>query len=357
MKFLPRIDWFLLLPVVILVFLSLLTLLSLNVAFFSNQLFALGVGLVAYFFFSQLQFQALKSFGVLFYILSVVLLVIVDIIGFEAKGAVRWITIFGISFQFSELIKPFLAVSLASYLSTRSNRSISTFVKTGLFLSPLFVLLYLQPDLGNALIYVIVAGFTMLYFGFPFLWFGVSLVPFLLASPLIWARLHEYQRLRLLTFLSPTSDPQGTSYNLIQAIIAVGSGQFFGKGFSQGTQSGLAFLPERHTDFIFASLAEGLGFVGALIVVFAFLLLGYRIYKLAMQAEDTFSRLFAGSALIILFINFFVNIGMNIGIVPVVGVTLPFVSYGGSSLVSNFVLLGILSSMRKQDVHKVLEIR
>lgn len=356
-SFLPRVDWLLVLPVSILIFLSLLTLLSLNVAFFRNQIFALIISIIAFFFISQINFHALKTMSIPIYVVSLVLLIIVLIIGIEARGAVRWVTVFGISLQFSELIKPFLALSLTGYLSGQSNRSPGTFVKIGLFLAPIFLLVYLQPDLGNALIYLFVTGFTMLFFGFPIVWFLLALLPFVVLSPFIWSRLHDYQRLRILTFLSPTSDPQGTSYNLIQAIIAVGSGQMIGKGFSQGTQSGLAFLPERHTDFIFASMAEGIGFVGALIVISAFIFLGYRIYRICIDAEDTFGRLFAASAFIIIFTNFFVNIGMNIGIVPVVGVTLPFVSAGGSSLLSNFILLGLLSAMGGRNRRNVLEIR
>jgi rod shape determining protein RodA len=161
-----------------------------------------------------------------------------------------------------------------------------------------------------------------------------------------------------MTFLNPTSDPLGISYNSIQAMIAVGSGTFLGKGLSEGTQSGLRFLPERQTDFIFATIAEGLGFLGALIIVLALLFLCYRVYLIFSATSDKFIKVFSACAFGIFLIPSFVNIGMNIGIVPIVGVTLPFVSFGGSSLLSNFIFLGILSSMSTSRKHKdVLEIR
>ena len=356
--YLPRIDWLIVLPVAILVVLSLLTLLSLDVAFFRNQLFSLTAALIAFVIFSQIDVRALRPYALPFYLISIVILLIVLVIGVESRGAVRWITIFGISFQFSEILKPFLAISLASYLASHSIRSPRTFLMTSILLAPIAFLIYYQPDLGNALLYIMVVGFTMLYAGFPFLWFALGLVPFIVLSPFLWSRLHEYQRHRVLDFLSPTRDPQGTSYNLIQAIIAVGSGQIIGKGFSQGSQSGLAFLPERQTDFIFASVAEGLGFVGSMILVITFLFLGYRMYKIGSQAEGKYKKILTACIFIMIFVNFTVNTGMNLGLLPVVGVTLPFVSFGGSSLLSNFILLGMLSSISMTTKkHEMLEIR
>lgn len=356
--FFPRIDWLLMLPVMILVVLSLLTLVSLDVAFFRNQLFSLIVSIIAFFIFSQVDIRALKAYSLPFYIASVIILVIVLLLGVESRGAVRWVTIFGISFQFSEILKPFLAVSLAGYLSSQPKRSFRSFLTVGTLLVPIALLIYFQPDLGNALIYVFIVAFALLYYGYPYIWFIGSLLPFIIVSPILWSKLHDYQRHRVLDFLSPTRDPQGTSYNLIQAIIAVGSGQIIGKGFSQGSQSGLAFLPERHTDFIFASVAEGLGFIGCSIIVITFTFLGYRIYRICQETEDTFSKLLTAMIFVMIYINFFVNIGMNLGILPVVGVTLPFVSFGGSSLLSYFIMLGMLSSISTSRKNReMLEIR
>lgn len=353
-----RIDWWLVAPVIILIGLGLTTIYSLTPQSFGNQLFSVGVSVILFLFFSQINPSALKAFSFPIYVVSLILLAVVLLIGFESRGATRWVNIFGLSVQFSEILKPFLAVSLAQFLASRSNTSIPTFLKTILLLAPVFLLIDLQPDLGNALIYLTVVGLTMIFFGFPFRWFFLSSLPFFAALPFIWARLHDYQKQRILTFFTPSSDPLGTSYNVIQAIIAVGSGQIIGKGFSQGSQSNLQFLPERHTDFIFASLSEGLGFVGGAIVIGCFALLGYKLYTMSRDTEDNFSKIYVACAFFLLMIHFFINVGMNIGIVPIVGVTLPFVSFGGSSLISNAILLGIVTAIVRTEKKKnVLEIR
>lgn len=353
-----RIDWWLIAPVIVLIGLGLVTIYSLTPESFANQLFAVGMSVVAFLFFSQINPSALKAFALPIYISAIIILGVVLLIGIESRGAVRWVNIFGITVQFSEVLKPFLAISFAQFLSQHSNASGRTFIKIILFLLPVFLLIDLQPDLGNALIYGAVVFLTLIYFGFPFKWFFASSLPLIIAMPFLWARLHDYQKQRILTFFTPTSDPLGTSYNVIQAIIAVGSGRLIGKGFSQGSQSNLQFLPERHTDFIFASLSEGLGFVGGAIVIGCFAMLGYKLYSMCKDSDDMFSKIYVTCAFFLIMIHFFVNIGMNIGIVPIVGVTLPFVSFGGSSLLSNAILLGIVSAIIRTEKKKnVLEIR
>lgn len=355
---LTKIDWWLLAPVALLLVISLTTLLSLGQDLFFNQLLTLTLSLAAFFIFSQLPFDTLKRLSLPIYILSIILLIVVLVIGFEAKGATRWISLFGMSVQPSEVLKPFLSVSFATLLANRSNTSFRSFISSLLLLLPIFLLIALQPDLGNALIYAGVIGIVLLVYGFPFKWFALLAVPFIFASPFLWNALHEYQQQRLLTFINPTSDPLGSSYNIIQAMIAVGSGMFLGKGLSQGSQSSLLFLPERHTDFIFATISEGMGFVGATLIIMALFFLCFRIYTIYRGTADTTEKLFAAFAFTFLLTHFFINIGMNIGLLPIVGVTLPFVSFGGSSLLSNFILLGILSSIRStQKNRSVLEIR
>lgn len=352
------IDWWLLTPVAVLLIISLVTLLSLNITLFLGQLFTLCVGLVAFFLSSRLRVETLRVISLPIYIVALISLTIVFIIGYESHGAVRWISVFGFPIQFSEVLKPFLAVSLASYLSSKPNTSFRSLLTVLVLLAPIFLLIALQPDLGNALIYVAVTFLVLIAYGFPLRWFALLALPFLLISPFLWESLHDYQQRRLLTFINPTSDPLGASYNVIQAMIAVGSGMFLGKGLSQGTQSGLRFLPERHTDFIFATLSEGLGFIGSTIIILAFILLSFRIYKLFLEMNNTYGKLFAVASFGFVLIHFFVNIGMNIGLLPIVGVTLPFVSYGGNSLLSNFVLLGILSAMSTTYSRRsVLEIK
>lgn len=357
-KTLFGLDWWLLAPVFVLVSISLVTLLSLNKELFFNQLFTLGVGLVAFFLASRLRVEMLESFRVPIYIISIILLMVVLIIGYESHGALRWISVFGFPVQFSEILKPFLAVSLCSFLAKRRDTSLRSLLLILLFLLPVFFLVAFQPDLGNALIYGGVVLLVLIVYGFPLRWFGLLSLPFLLISPIFWNLLHDYQQKRIVTFINPTSDPLGASYNVIQAMIAVGSGMFLGKGLSQGSQSGLRFLPERHTDFIFATLSEGLGFVGSFIIIIAFALLCLRIYMIFTRFENPFAKLFTASAFSFLLIHFFVNIGMNLGLLPIVGVTLPFVSFGGNSLLSNFIFLGILSSLMSTYFRRsVLEIR
>lgn len=351
------IDWGLITPVIVLVLLSLTTLLSIDFSLFKSQLIYFVIGIFAFLFFSQTNYKSVKIYSMPIYLISIILLTIVLIIGTETRGSVRWLEFFGFRVQFSEIIKPFLAISLSSYLSSKNNYSLKTLFLIGCFLMPIVLLVFLQPDLGNALIFLMVSVLTLIVFGFPLRLFFGGLFFLSLLSPILWNFLHDYQKQRLLTFLNP-SDPLGVSYNAIQSVIAVGSGMIFGRGLGLGTQSGLRFLPERHTDFIFATLSEELGIVGAILVVAIFIFLLYKIFTIFSNQEDLFCKLFSIIAFSLIFFQFFVNVGMNMGILPIVGITLPFVSYGGSSLLSNFILLGILAAMNKGESSKrVLEIR
>jgi len=350
------IDWGLLIPVIILVILSLTTLFSLDFSLFRSQLFFFIVGIFAFLFFSQTNHKTVKLYALPIYLISIALLIIVLIIGTETRGSIRWLDFFGFRVQFSEILKPFLAISLSSYLSSRNNYSFKTLFLSVCFLIPVVFLVFLQPDLGNALIYVLVTITIFVVFGFPFRFFFFGLVFLSALSPVLWKFLHDYQKQRIFTFLNP-NDPLGLSYNAIQSVIAVGSGMLVGRGLGMGTQSGFKFLPERHTDFIFATLSEELGMIGAVLLIVLFVFLLYKIFTIFRVQEDLFCKIFAATTFSLIFIQFFVNIGMNIGMLPIVGITLPFVSYGGSSLLSNLILLGILSSMnRDNSSRKVLEI-
>ena len=350
-------DFGLLTPVLILVVLSLATLFSINPMLFRSQCIYFLVSLFAFFFFSQTQYYVLRFWVLPIYIGSLIILAFVLFLGFESRGAVRWIDVFGLQIQFSEILKPFLLVSLCAYISDKP-RSGKYLLITCLLLLPIAFLIYRQPDLGNALVYVGTAALLLIVFGFPLRWFLGGLGILGLLSPIMWNFLQGYQRDRVLTFFNKSNDPLGISYNAVQAIIAVGSGSFLGKGLSQGTQSALRFLPERHTDFIFATLSESLGFIGAACVIVCFVLLLFKIYTLFTQTEDVFAKTFCAGVFLLFLLHFFINVSMNIGIVPIVGITLPFMSYGGSSLLSNFILLGLLSSIRKEQRNaNVLEIR
>ncbi len=352
-----NIDWGLLTPVIVLVVLSLTTLLSLDITLFKSQLAFFIIGIFAFLFFSQTNYGTVKHYALPIYVISIVLLIIVLVIGAETRGSVRWLELFGFRIQFSEILKPFLAISLSSYLSSNNNYSFKTLFLATCFLTPIVLLVFLQPDLGNALIYLLVAVLTFLIFGFPLRFFLSGIITISVLFPVLWNFLHDYQRQRILTFLNP-NDPLGLSYNAIQSVIAVGSGMLFGRGLGLGTQSGLRFLPERHTDFIFATLSEELGLVGTILVIVTFIFLLYRIFKIFQNQDELFNKTFAAIAFSLILLQFFVNAGMNMGMLPIVGITLPFISYGGSSLLSNLIFLGILSSMDKGSrSNKVLEIK
>lgn len=352
-----RIDWKLVLPVVVLLFISLITLFSVSFIFFRSQLLFSILSIGIFLFFSQVDVRVFAIYKKQIYFASLLGLLFLLFLGFESRGAVRWLDIFGFRIQFSEIFKPFLAIVLAAFLAERENISYKTFflILAGLF--PIAFLIYRQPDLGSALIYIIGALIVLLIYGFPWWWFALGIGGLIISIPILWNVLHSYQKQRVLTFLHLSNDPLGTSYNAIQAIIAVGSGMFFGKGLGQGTQSSLRFLPEKHTDFIFSTLSEDLGFIGGTIVVLAFVFLLYRIYKIARETDEPFFKIFTLAAFSLLLVQFFINIGMNIGLLPIVGVPLPFVSYGGSSLLANAVLLGILSgigtSLKKKHVLEI----
>lgn len=352
------VDWHLLFPVIVLVTMSLVTLFSLDFAYFKSQAIFLIFTFFIYIFFSQTNYRVLNIYSIPIYIASIVLLALIFFIGVESRGALRWVEFLGFRLQFSEVLKPFLAISFTSLLIYTKNSDSKSFIKMLLLLFPITFLIFLQPDLGNALIYAGVAIFTMFYIGFPIKYFIFSFITLLLTFPIAWSILYDYQRQRVLTFLNPGSDPLGTSYNVIQSVIAIGSGMFLGKGLGQGTQSGLRFLPERHTDFIFASISEQLGFVGALIIIIAFGFLIFRIYTIISESNEKFVKTFAAVTFFCFLVQVLINVGMNIGIVPIVGVTLPFVSYGGSSLLSNFIFLGFLTSIsRSLRDREVLEIK
>ncbi len=353
-----QVDLRLLVPVAVLITISLATLLSINVAFFRSQMISFAVGIAAFFIFSKINMEFIKQLKLPIYVISIILFTAVLFVGIEARGASRWLDIFGIRLQFSEILKPFLALSLAGLIEDERIINFKSFIKIIVFIVPIVFLIVIQPDLGSGLLYAGAAAFALLVTGFPIVWFGIALLPLVLASPLIWGVLHGYQKQRILTFLNTNTDPLGSSYNGIQAIIAIGSGGFIGKGISEGTQSVLKFLPERHTDFIFATIAEGFGFVGAGAVILAFMLVVYRIYVLFRKSENFFNKTFLSLSFGFLTIQGFVNIAMNMGILPIVGITFPFVSFGGSSLLSNFIFLGMISSISGSiKNNEVLEIR
>lgn len=315
------------------------------------------LGFLFFLLFAQIDFRIYQNLSWIFYGGSLILLFLTFILGEVTRGSVRWIQIGQFTIQTSELAKPFLITFFAFFFAQQEVK-ISRVLKGILFfLVPAF-LIFKQPDLGSTL--VLGAG-LMGILASSALSSGVvvaGILSLLIAIPGVWFLLAGYQRERILTFLNPSSDPLGAGYNLIQAMISVGSGQFFGRGLGKGTQSQLAFLPERHTDFIFAAFSEELGFVGVLILLGLYFFLLWRILSVARGANQDFARLFCLGIFTMLLFQIFVNIGMNLGLVPITGITLPFLSYGGSSILAMMICLGMIESIaRFQKRQEAIEIK
>lgn len=295
---------------------------------------------------AQINTNTLNRWTPYIYAVGVILLVAVLIIGQIGKGAQRWLD-FGIfRFQPSEVMKLAVPLMVSWYLSEYPLPPDNKRLMIALMIIAIpFILIVKQPDLGTSLL-VAGAGFFALLFA------GLSLRILLVFSllgaacaPVAWYLMHDYQRQRVLTFLNPEQDPLGTGYHIIQSKIAIGSGGLYGKGWLNGTQSQLDFLPERSTDFIFAAYAEEFGFIGIMVLLAIYLFILVRGLLIAVQAQDTYTRLLAGSLTMTFFIYVFVNIGMVTGILPVVGLPLPLVSYGGTSVVTLMASFGILMSI------------
>ncbi len=281
------------------------------------------------------------------FVASLVLLVLVYFFGFEAKGSRRWLRIPGLlSFQPSELMKLVIPLLLAWYFHDRHLPPKGRHVFWSLVMVAVpVVMIALQPDLGTALIIATSGLFVLLLAGISWRLVFSAIGVGLLSAPALWFVLRDYQRQRILTLLDPERDPLGAGWNIIQSKTAIGSGGLFGKGLFEGTQSHLDFLPESRTDFIIAVLGEELGLLGVVVLLILYILLVGRGVIMSMQAQDTFGRLLCGSITFTFFVYVFVNIGMVSGILPVVGVPLPLVSYGGTSILTLFAGFGILMSV------------
>lgn len=286
------------------------------------------------------------------YVLGVVLLVGVALFGHISHGAQRWLDIGPIKIQPSEIMRIAMPMMLAWYFSKREGKpKISDFSIGALLLLVPVALIMKQPDLGTAIL-IAASGFYILFLaGLSWKLLVGGAITFLAATPIFWSMLHDYQRKRILILLDPTQDPLGAGYHTIQAIIAIGSGGLAGKGWLRGTQAQLDFLPERTTDFIFAVFCEEFGLLGNVLLLVLFSLIIFRGLVIASQAQSTFSRLLAGSITLTFFTYAFVNMGMVSGILPVVGVPLPLISYGGTSMVTLCLSFGILMSIQ---THKKL---
>jgi rod shape determining protein RodA len=315
---------------------------------FTRGLVWAAIALVTFVAATAFDYHWLKTFSWPLYVVQLALLGGTLAIGTGIGGSARWVTILGLQFQFSEIAKILMIVVLANYLGSRKGRLTSLWSILGacVLVGPPLLLVLLQPDLGTSLVFAAILVGMLFMSGASLRWLGVLAGAVVAAMPFIWTYvLRDYQRGRLTAFLDPLGDLQGAGYQLYQAQIAVGSGGWFGKGLTNGTQNALDFLPVQNTDFVFAILAEELGFVGALVVVGLFVALLWRVLAGAWRSKDPFGTMFAcGLAAMILF-QLVVNVGMVIGIMPITGIPLPFVTHGGASLISIAGGLGILESI------------
>lgn len=334
-----RFDWVILAIVAFLTIISLLTLSGIDKEIFTNQLVNVIVGLVAFFFFAFFPYKNLQKVVWPMAGVCLILLVLPMLLGAIVRGASRWIDIGGFSLQPSEVIKPFVIL----FLSAQTNPIISL---TAIW--PFFALVFLQPDLGSSL--VLLSG-----------WVGINfhqkktrryimmiILAGLLLLPLIWLLLADFQKSRVTSFLNPGDDPLGSSYQSLQAIITAGSGRLIGRGLGLGSQSRLAFLPERHNDLLFASFVEAFGFLGGASLIAAYFILFWRLFSLAEEINNHFGQNFIIGVTVMLAFQTIINIGMNLGVLPITGLTLPLFSYGGSSYLSTMICLGIVEAIYRQ---------
>jgi len=349
-----HLDWYLIINGCALFAIGILNLVSATSSFYSGsfnfiikQLIAFSVGIVLIAIIVNFDYRTIANNAKLFYFISLGAIILVLAWGMAAGGARRWISIFGISFQPSEFVKPVIVLLLASLLHEKKREKmllgLKDIVITFAWVIVPFILIVLQPDLGTGIIIFLIFIAIIWFIGMKKSAYATLLSVGTVLPIIAWHYvLRPYQKQRIYTFLNIDSDPLGVGYHTKQAMIAVGSGQFFGKGYLQGTQHKLQFIPEHHTDFIYTVFAEEWGFFGSIIFFLLFLTFINRCMKISQQAYDELGSIIAFGLGSIIFLQFSINVLMNIHLAPVVGIPLPFISYGGSSLISVLISVGLL---------------
>jgi rod shape determining protein RodA len=310
------------------------------------QWVCLGLILMLVVFF--VDYRVIVQYAYIIYGITVALLLGVMLFGYSSHGSQRWMNIGFFSFQPSELMKVVLIIALARYFENHKSNEpykLKELAVPFFFTAFPFLLILRQPDLGTALMLMIIFGSLILFMGIDKKSFLTVVVAGLIFMPVSWALLKDYQRERLITFLNPEKDPLGAGYHVIQSMIAVGSGKIFGKGFLSGSQTQLKFLPEQQTDFIFSVFAEEWGFMGTMVLIALFMIVILWGLKIASQAKDLLGTTIAFGITALISWEFFINIGMVLGILPVVGIPLPFFSYGGSAMFSMMLAVGLLMNV------------
>lgn len=311
-----------------------------------SQGIRLLMGMAMMLFIAQFPPDWLRVFAPWLFGIGIILLILVEVMGDHAMGAVRWLDLGFVRFQPAEIMKLAVPMTLAAMIHYRGYPArLKELLMAGVLLCIPAVLVIIQPDLGTAILIIAGGGFVMYLGGIAWRWFIFAGLILAAALPIIWFNLHDYQQERVLTFLNPGRDPMGAGYHIIQSTIAVGSGGVFGKGWMQGTQAQLRFLPEANTDFILAVFAEEAGLIGVCVLLLLYLAVVARSLAIALRAQDTFQRLLGGGLAMTFFLYLFINMGMVIGILPVVGVPLPLVSDGGTSAIVLLAGFGMLMSI------------
>ncbi|MCI0581742.1 MAG: rod shape-determining protein RodA [Chloroflexi bacterium] len=319
-----------------------------NGSVFLRGLLWTGIALIVFTIAAAFDYRWLKTLSWPLYALQLGLLGLTLAIGTGVGGSSRWVSLLGLQFQFSELAKILMIVVLANYLGSRRGRldSIWSILGACLLAGPPWILVMAQPDLGTSLVFAAILAGMLFMGGASLRWLGVMAMTVVAVLPFVWTYvLKDYQKLRLTSFLDPLADVQDAGYQLYQSQIAVGSGGWFGKGLTNSTQNQLDFLPVQTTDFVFAILAEELGFIGALVVIGLFIALLWRVLVTSWRSRDPFGTLFAAGLASMILFQLFVNVGMVTGIMPITGIPLPFITHGGASLISIAAGLGILQSI------------
>ena len=314
-----------------------------------KQFTRIVIGIVTMVFIAQVHPDNLRLFAPFLYFFSFILLVLVLFFG-VGNTADRWLDLYFIRFQPSELMKIFVPLMVAYYYSNKPlpPRTKYLFVAVLIVILPVLMIMK-QPDLGTALLIGMSGAIAILLAGISIRFFFGSTISIILFVPILWMNMHDYQKQRVMTFFDPESDPMGAGYHLLQSKIALGSGGFFGKGFFNGTQSKLGFVPEHSTDFIFSAFGEEFGFLGVLLLMSLYLFIALRGLSISVKASDNFGRILSGTLSLTLFLYVIVNVGMVIGFLPVVGAPLPFMSYGGTSMVTLFATVGIIMSIKSHQ--------
>jgi rod shape determining protein RodA len=319
-------------------------------AYVARQLFIVGVSMTAFLSVVAIGYEKIFEEIYPIYFLLIIVLLFTLLFASPIMGSKRWIVIAGWSVQPSEFAKVVVCLGLSKYLSRNPPTTIKSYIGALLFVFPVIFLVLIQPDLGSTLVFIVITFCAVFVAGSPKRYIFSTMVLGISALPIGWKFLKEYQKSRLLIFLDPAVDPLGAGYSVMQSRITIGSGGLWGKGYLEGMQSKLHFLPEAHTDFIFSVFCEEFGFVGSLIVLSLFCFLLLRICKAGIKSRDTRTKILVTSIAAWIWFQMFQSIGMSMGILPVTGLPLPLFSYGGSSMVSILIAFGLVTSIHSSNI-------